>query len=67
MTISADSSYLVCGTRSGTVQIRDLKTGDLLHTLAGHEHPVKSVVLSHNGEIIVSTDVEGTAKIWRTK
>ena len=46
VTYSPDGRRLACGAMDGTVALFDVGTGKLLHTLAGHAMPVRSLCFS---------------------
>jgi WD40 repeat protein len=69
------TSELVAFDRTGTrlattrfaenvVQIWDVRTGTLASTLSGHAAPITGLVYSHDGSMLASTSIDGTARLW---
>lgn len=50
-----------------TVQIRDIATGNIRHTLKDHQGPVQAVAFSPDGRYAVSGDKLGTVIYWRVQ
>jgi WD40 repeat protein len=49
------------------IQIRDMRTYELLCTLAGHEDQIRAICYSSNGKYIASASSDTTVKIWDTE
>ncbi len=64
LAFSPDSRRLVGGGSDHTLWLWDAATGQLVLTLKGHKHPIRSVAFSPDGCRIVSADVSGEIKVW---
>lgn len=58
--------------QSRTVDVWEVKTGKRLHSLSGHERPIRAVALSPDGKTLVSssfdiTEQTGITRIWDLK
>jgi WD40 repeat protein/serine/threonine protein kinase len=61
---SPDSARIaVRSDRTGQVAVWSA-TGELLHTLAGHSQPVTAIVHSPDGQHILTTSADASARIW---
>ncbi len=61
--ISPDGHTLASGSRDETV-VWNLRSGELLNTLAGHTNIINSVVISPDGRTIVSGSEDNTIRVW---
>jgi WD40 repeat protein len=68
---SPDRRLLACATSSGAgkelkgeVQLRDVKTGQVVRRYRGHPHAVKQVVFHPDGKRVVSVSLLGLVKVW---
>ncbi len=61
---SPDGKRLVTGGKEYTVKIWEVETGDLLHTLRGHNGDVSTVAFGPDGRWIASAGEDSTVKIW---
>ena len=64
LAVSQDSLTLFSSSKDKTIKVWNLKTGELVQTLVGHSCAVKDMFLNSNENILASTDIEGTVKIW---
>jgi WD40 repeat protein len=48
----------------GTIEIRDLRSGQVRRTLRGHTVPVATLVYSQDGKLLASAGSDGTVRIW---
>lgn len=53
--------------RWNDVIVLDSQTGEILHILTGHSHPINSVAFSPDGKRIVSASDDWTVKIWDSR
>jgi len=62
---SPDGQRLAVGTSDNQayVQIWDLSTGKIVRTLQGHDDAAVSVVFSHNGEQLLTSSYDETARV----
>ena len=59
-------SWLAIGTADGTVQIRDVKTGELRLTLSGPKDRVLAIAIAPNGTWLATGSEEPTVRTWDT-
>ncbi len=52
------------GSADHTARIWDVRTGDLLHPLVGHQFGVTSVDFSPDGKLVATASVDGDAWLW---
>jgi WD40 repeat protein len=64
LSVSADGSRAVSGASDGTVQVWDIASGALLHTLTGHHGEVGAVAVSADGRRAASGSDDGTVRAW---
>lgn len=64
---SPDGKLLGSGGHDNAVLIWEVATGELLHTLRGHEAGISEVTFSHDGKILASASVDGTVKLWEVQ
>ncbi len=62
--MTRDGSRVVAGTASGDVQVWDLTSGELRHSLVGHEEPVRAVVAAADGSRAASVSADGSLRGW---
>jgi WD40 repeat protein len=63
--ISADGHLLAFQHRGGTeLQIVDIASGNLLHTLAGNDFGVSALAFSPDGRVLASGAGNGSLKLW---
>jgi WD40 repeat protein len=56
--ISPDWSLLASGFYDGAVELREMATGQSLHTVAGHSYYVRSVAFSRDGQTLASASAD---------
>ncbi|MBR4685041.1 MAG: PD40 domain-containing protein [Candidatus Methanomethylophilaceae archaeon] len=57
----------IVATSGNAVIVLDSQTGEILHILTGHSHPINSVAFSPDGKRIVSASDDWTVKIWDSR
>ena len=55
---SPDGALVACGARSGAVHIFEAATGASLGQFAPHERVVEGLAFSHDGRILISSDID---------
>ncbi|WYM03263.2 MAG: ferric reductase-like transmembrane domain-containing protein [Gloeotrichia echinulata CP02] len=65
--ISPDNQTLVSGNYDKSVNIFNLNTGKLIHTLNGHVSAVESVAITSDGNVIASGSWDKKIKLWNLK
>ncbi|KAJ8790230.1 hypothetical protein J1605_021307 [Eschrichtius robustus] len=63
-THSPDGKYLASGAIDGIINIFDIATGKLLHTLEGHAMPIRSLTFSPDSQLLVTASDDGYIKIY---
>jgi WD40 repeat protein len=70
LAFSEDGKTLVSGGFDETIQIWNLKTRKLMHTLPGHKDGVNAVAITPNGKILITagganqTNTDKTIRVW---
>jgi WD40 repeat protein len=64
---SPDGTRLVSGSHDRTVRLWDVRTGECLKVLQGHDNWVWSVAFSLDGHSIASASQDETIKLWDAK
>jgi hypothetical protein len=67
LAISADNNILAVGTSSHSVVLWDLRTGQELPPLVGHQAPVHALRFTSGGKQLVSFDEEGLRLVWNAR
>jgi len=62
--ISNDGKLLAAASASGVIEIYDLTTFDLLHTLDPHASEVNQITFSNDQKYLISGSDDGTVRIW---
>ncbi|TKC37645.1 hypothetical protein EI555_008009 [Monodon monoceros] len=62
--LSPDGKYLASGAIDGIINIFDIATGKLLHTLEGHAMPIRSLTFSPDSQLLVTASDDGYIKIY---
>jgi WD40 repeat protein len=61
---SLEGELLISGSVDQTIRVWEVKTGQCLAILKGHESRVRSVAFSPDGKLILSSSDDGTIKLW---
>ena len=67
VTISPDGQTLVSGSEDETINLWELRTGELKTTLTGHSKGVKSVAVSPDGKTLASGSADETINLWNLR
>jgi len=59
-----DGPWVLVGTRTGELQLRELATGRRLRTFEGQSGPVLSLALSHDGLYALAGGEDGRVRVW---
>ncbi|KAI7882363.1 putative platelet-activating factor acetylhydrolase ib alpha subunit [Lichtheimia hyalospora FSU 10163] len=62
----APGRYVITGSRDKTIKVWD-SSGQLLHTLGGHDNWVRGLVVHPSGKYLLSASDDKTLKIWDLK
>jgi centriolar protein POC1 len=57
---------MVSGSMDSTLKVWDLKMGQILYTLYGHEGPATSVAFSNCGDFFCSGGTDATLMVWKS-
>ncbi len=59
-----DGKRLVSASNDGTVRIWDLRTGQQVHLLHGHDHRVYAIDTTPDGSLIISCGLDNAVRVW---
>jgi serine/threonine protein kinase len=64
LAISTPARFIVIGLDSGSIEVRDAKTGALLDSIDGHEGPVAALAFFTSGRSFASVGTDGRVRSW---
>jgi len=64
--LSSDGTRALIGCHDGTILIMDTQTGRCLQKCNGHSGPVTSVVFGLRDQVVLTTSLDGSARLWNT-
>src|SRR5262245_2360866 len=62
--IALAADRLVAGGTDNTVKVWNISTGELKHSLKGHEGYITAVALSPDGKLIASASMRDPVRLW---
>ena len=66
LALSPDGKTILVGSSDRTARLVARSSGKVLHTLPGHNGPVRSVAFSPGGDHVATADDLGGLKVWET-
>ena len=60
-----DSKTLATGDKEGVVRLWSVESGEIIHTLNGHDNGVRSVTCTPDGKTLASTGMDRTVRFWQ--
>lgn len=64
---SPDGQTLAAGMSNKTIKLWNVKTGEEIRTLKGHDYAVHAVAMTPDGQTLVSGSSDKTIKLWNLK
>lgn len=64
LSFSTDDKWLATGGMVGATKVWDSYSGELVHSLSGHNDPARQIAFSPNGSLLATGYQDATAKIW---
>jgi WD40 repeat protein len=61
---SPDGKYIACGATDGIINIFDMTTGKLMHTLEGHAMTIRSLCFSPDSQLLITASDDGHIKMY---
>ena len=61
---SPDGRFVASGAMDGIINVFDVATGKLVHTLEGHAMPIRSLAFSHSSQLLLTASDDGQIKIY---
>lgn len=58
------TTLLACCGEDAVIHLFDTETGEAQGKLVGHDRTIQSLALSEDGQTVISTSSDGTAKLW---
>ncbi|MCX8566739.1 MAG: WD domain-containing protein, G-beta repeat-containing protein [Glomeribacter sp. 1016415] len=65
MTFSLSNGMSALGSTDGSVELRRVENGELLHTLTGHGSEISNISFANSNKIVASGSMDGAVKLWR--
>jgi eukaryotic-like serine/threonine-protein kinase len=62
--LAASARFIAVGFTSGSIEVRDAKTGALVTAIDAHEGPVAALAFLADGRSFVSAGADGTVRAW---
>ena len=62
--ISADSNFIVTGSKDKSAKLWDVRNGREVRSFLGHEHTVTALDLSHDGKYLITGSYDKTTRLW---
>lgn len=66
LAFTPDGLTLVSGSYDRTIQVRDIRTGQLIHVLRGHTGRIQSIAINPDGETLASASRDGV-RLWNLR
>ena len=61
---SPDGKFVASGAMDGIINVFDVATGKLVHTLEGHALSIRSLTFSQNSQLLLTASDDGQIKIY---
>lgn len=61
---SPDGKYIASGAIDGIINIFDVASGKLVHTLEGHAMPIRSLTFSPDSQLLLTASDDGHMKLY---
>lgn len=62
--ISADSNFIVTGSKDKSAKLWDVRNGREVRSFLGHEHTITALDLSHDGKYLITGSYDKTTRLW---
>src|SRR5690606_34173129 len=62
--ISADSNFIVTGSKDKSAKLWDVRNGREVRRFLGHEHTVTALDISHDGKYLITGSYDKTTRLW---
>ncbi len=67
LALAPNGRFLACGMTDGSIQLLDIRTGQIIDQLVGHKGPVCGLSFSAEGQFLASGSQDTTVIIWRIR
>lgn len=64
LAITPDGKYAVTGNQAAELRVWNLKTGETIRTIKGHEEPVTTVAITPDSKYCLSGSNDATLRLW---